>query len=40
VLELADDTDQQVVTWMAADDVTAGRLESLVGPPRLRLVRG
>jgi transcriptional regulator with XRE-family HTH domain len=40
VLALADDTDQQVVTWMAADDVTAARLESLVGPPRLRLVRG
>ena len=31
VLDLADDTDQQLVTWMAADDVTAARLATLTG---------
>ncbi len=40
VLDLADDAEQQLVTWLAADDTTAARLATLTGPPRLRLVEG
>lgn len=40
VLQLADDTDLQLITWLPADDVTAKRLQSLIGPPALRLVEG
>jgi len=38
VLDLADDTALQLITWLPADDLTAGRLQVLTGPPRLRLV--
>jgi len=38
VLELPDDAEQQLVTWLPADDETAARLAALTGAPRLRLV--
>jgi hypothetical protein len=38
VLELPDDAEQQLVTWLPADDETAARLATLTGAPRLRLV--
>ena len=39
VLELAD-AEQQLVSWLPADEDTATRLERITGPPRLRLVQG
>jgi transcriptional regulator with XRE-family HTH domain len=38
VLDLADDTGLQMVTWIAADAATADRLQTLTGAPHLRLV--
>jgi transcriptional regulator with XRE-family HTH domain len=38
VLALADDTEQVLVTWLAADDATAARLDALLAPPHLRVV--
>lgn len=38
VLELAEETEQQLVTWLPADDVSATRLATLTDGPRLRLV--
>jgi transcriptional regulator with XRE-family HTH domain len=40
VLELADDSGLQMITWLAADPETADRVGALVGTPRLRLVEG
>jgi transcriptional regulator with XRE-family HTH domain len=40
VLDVADDTGLQLVTWLAGDAVTAARLRSLVLGPHLRLVEG
>jgi transcriptional regulator with XRE-family HTH domain len=38
VLDLADESQLQLITWLPADEQTASRIESLVDPPRLRLV--
>lgn len=40
VLDVADDSGLQLVTWLAGNDTTAARLRSLVQGPRLRLVEG
>jgi transcriptional regulator with XRE-family HTH domain len=40
VLELADDSGLQLITWLAADEDTAALVGSLAGTPRLRLVEG
>ena len=39
VLELPD-AEQQLVSWLPADEDAAARLERITGPPRLRLVQG
>jgi len=38
VLAIADDSEQVLVTWLPADDVTAARLDAVVAPPHLRVV--
>jgi len=38
VLAITDDTEQVLVTWLPADDVTAARLDGLVAAPHLRVV--
>ena len=38
VLAIADDSEQVLVTWLPADDVTAARLDAVVAPPYLRVV--
>jgi transcriptional regulator with XRE-family HTH domain len=38
VLAVADDSEQVLVTWLPADDVTAARLDAVVAPPHLRVV--
>jgi transcriptional regulator with XRE-family HTH domain len=38
VLALTDDSEQVLVTWLAADEATATRLDALVAPPQLRVV--
>jgi hypothetical protein len=38
VLDLADDSGQQLITWLPADGATATRLDALTGAPHLRLV--
>jgi transcriptional regulator with XRE-family HTH domain len=38
VLVVSDETEQVLVTWLAADDVTAARLDALANAPHLRVV--
>ena len=40
VLDLADDTELQLITWLPATELTAERISTLTGTPRLRLVEG
>ena len=40
VLALADDSGQQLITWLASGTGSAEHVEALIGPPRLRLVEG